>query len=220
MARGPLTLDFRFRGKRYTDADKGLAAFAKVLGTSVERASPALKKELNDYLDTVAAAMGSRHGKRWSASSPSDNSAGGSLNKRSGTLVKSIRDSVRVTGSQVKTIQGQIGSIFYGRTHEFGATITAKRVKYLTIPLPAALDSRGVPRRKSARDWDNTFVITSKKGNLLIVRKRGRGIEPLYVLKRSVRIPKRLGLGDTLEAGLPQFLDKTVSEMTKSILNG
>ena len=45
-----------------------------------------------------------------------------------------------------------------------GGTITAKRAKYLTIPIhPEAYD-------RSARRFDDLFVIKSKKGNLLLVK--------------------------------------------------
>ena len=64
----------------------------------------------------------------------------------------------------------------------------------MTIPLDAALNANGTPKKKRARDWKDTFVAKSKRGNLIIFQKRGRRIVPLYVLKKRVRIPARLGL--------------------------
>lgn len=209
-----LTIGLEYRGKRYNDASVGLAALSKELGTSLTRAAPALRKEIKNYLDTVALALNQRHGSPWPGGT-----GGQTMSVRSGALNRSIRDSVRVSGSTVNTLRGQIGSIFYGRIHEYGGVIKPKKAKYLTIPLPAALTSNGTPKKPTARDWDRTFVITSKKGNLLIVRKQGRGIVPLYVLKKSVRIPARLGMGDTLEKGAPQFVDKAMSAMAKTILS-
>ena len=58
----------------------------------------------------------------------------------------------------------------------------------------------------------NTFVQYSKKGNLLIFQKRSRGsIVPLYILKKRVKIPARLGLGD--------YFFETTPKLTKSIMD-
>jgi hypothetical protein len=118
-------------------------------------------------------------------------------------------------------VQGEIGTngVPYGRIHETGGTIRAKNGKYLTIPLPAALNSDGTPKKRSAREWDRTFVRESKAGNLLIFQKRGSGIVPLYVLKKKVRIPARLGLGDTLKTGTSYFVDKAMQAMLREIMS-
>lgn len=44
------------------------------------------------------------------------------LNQRTGRLISSVQSSVRVSGSGTR-VTGRIGSVFYGRVHEFGATI-------------------------------------------------------------------------------------------------
>jgi hypothetical protein len=136
---------------------------------------------------------------------------------RSGGAGKSIRDSVRVEGHSLKDVAGFIGGKFWLKTHEYGATIKVKNAKYLTIPLRAALSAQGVPLKQKAKDWPNTFIAKSKKGNLIIFQRRGADIVPLYVLKKEVKIPKRLGLGDTLRAGLPYFVDKSMAAMVKAI---
>jgi hypothetical protein len=209
-------LSFEFKNKRYTDAQAGLAAFAKALGNSVERAGPVLSKELRDWLDTVAEALAKRHGSPWPGGTTEN-----TLSKRSGALVQSIKDSVEVTGTKLDDIQGRLGSALpYAKIHETGGTITAKKSKYLTIPLPAALGPNGVPKKKSAKEWDNTFIATSKKGNLIIFQKQGGRVVPLYLLRTSVKIPPRLGLRDTLEAGLPFFVDKALDAMLREVRNG
>jgi phage gpG-like protein len=147
-------LSFEFKNKRYTDAQAGLAAFAATLGHNVERAGPVLAKELRDWLDTVAEALAKRHGSPWPGGTTEK-----TLSKRSGALVQSIKDSVEVTGTKLDDIQGRLGSALpYAKIHETGGTITAKKSKYLTIPLPAALGPNGVPKKKSAKEWDNTFI--------------------------------------------------------------
>lgn len=208
----PYELSFEFRNQRYKDASKGLAAFASALEKNWDGSAKALSAELRSFLDSVAEALATRHGKPWPGGT-----SGNTLSKRSGKLTQSIIDSVRITGSTLDSIQGYISADFPAQVHEFGATITPKKAKYLTVPLPAALNSNGTPKKRSAREWENTFVAKSKAGNLIIFQKRGSSIEPLYVLKSSVRIPARLGMGKTLQAGLPYFVDKAMDAMVKNI---
>lgn len=168
-----------------------------------------LERHLKVYLKSVADKLASRHGTNWPSGTTSN-----SLSKRSGNAISKIKGSVK-TGRSAQEIIGIIGGPFYLRPHEFGATIRAKRSRYLTVPLPSALDSRGIPLRRSARDWEDTFVIKSKKGNLLIVQKRGRKIIPLYVLKKEVTIPERLGMRDEIKKGIPEFFSKVSEEVAE-----
>lgn len=153
----------------------------------------AVKIAMTKYLRLIAGRVAGKHNKPWQ---PGANNS--RLNTRSGRGMKSVIESVEVKDGGPGEVIGLIGGVFYLATQEYGAVIRAKRSKYLTIPLPAALDSRGVPRKRSAREWANTFIKKSKAGNLIIFQKRAGGIVPLYVLKKSVRIPKRLGLRDEL----------------------
>ncbi len=209
----PFEINFQFRNKRFKDASIGLNAFADKLGKGIERAGPGLSKEMRKYLEGVAQVLANRHGNPWPKGTTDQN-----LSRRSGKALRSIRSSIRVVGRKVNEIQGEIGGVFYLKTHEQGATIRAKKSKFLTIPLPAALNKNGTPRVKKARDWDNTFVAKSKKGNLIIFQKRGKKIVPLYVLKTQVRIPKRLGMERTLKAGIPIFVDRAMDRMLKELL--
>lgn len=215
---GFLSMEFEYRGKRYKDAEKGLQALA---GSTfpVERAGPAVSQELRAILNGLADAMGQQHGGGWPGGTSVAGARPGSLSRRSGRLTASIKRSVRVSGDLTSEIQGLIGSdLVYARTHEFGARIRARRAKYLTIPLKAALNSDGTPKRRSAREWDNTFVQESKAGNLIIFQKRGKRIVPLYVLKQTVFVPPRLGLGDALQKGAPDIGDRLIQTVLKEIV--
>ncbi len=209
-----LSLDFSFRNKRYKDAEVGLRTFHRALKQDWDGSGKVLSRELRDFLITVTEALEQRHGAGWPGGTRAK-----TLSKRSGEMLQSIVASVRVSGSSFDTITGEIGGSRIARVQEFGATITPKRAKYLTIPLPAALDSRGVPLKKSARDWQNTFVARSKAGNLIIFQKRGAGIMPLYVLKTSVTIPPRLGMQDTLRTGIPYFVDRAMDAMVRAVVS-
>ena len=91
--------------------------------------------------------------------------------------------------------------------------------KWLQLPLPAALDSRGLPLKPGPRSWGNTFVAKSKVGNLLIFQRQGKPVTPLYVLKTSVYIPARLGMADTIKTGMGLFTDRAMSSMIKGMKN-
>jgi len=92
----------------------------------------------------------------------------------------------------------------YASIHERGGVIEPVNKKYLAIPLEKTSGGRPkfpTPASAAAKFGEkNVIVIKSKKGNLLIVRlrrvsgsDRGKviGIEPLFVLKKSVKIPAR-----------------------------
>jgi hypothetical protein len=176
---------------------------------------PVLREQLEHFLNGVAARMVKNHSGTWPAGT-----TGKTLSKRSGAALQSIVDSVKVTGDHPSNIEGHIGGIFYLKTQEFGATITPKKAAYLTVPLPAALDERGVPLKRGARDWENTFVKKSKAGNLIIFQKRGKDIIPLYMLVKQVVIPPRLGMRSTLQAGMGYFVDTAMAAMLKEMRKG
>jgi hypothetical protein len=81
------------------------------------------------------------------------------------------------------------------------------------------MDSRGVPLRKRARDWQNTFVARSRKGNLIIFQKRGRkNIRPLYLLKPEVTIRPRLGMEKNIHGQmLPYFNRRAMDAIERAI---
>lgn len=172
--------------------------------------SQKISNDLKKALERVANIIKQKHGRSYSSTTRNPKSS--PLMKRSGEGVKSVIESVRVKSSP--QIKGYLGQISAGKLsfHEYGGVITPKTSKYLTIPLPAALRGDGTPIRKKARDWDNTFVMRSKKGNLIIFRKVLAGkIVPLYVLKKRVKIPPRLGMTKTVDEQL-NFFEKQLLE--------
>ncbi|WP_266032610.1 hypothetical protein [Brucella intermedia] len=210
-----LTLEFQFRNKRFRNAEAGLRTFHQHLKKSWDGSAKVLSQELRDFLDSVVEALVQRHSGSWPGGTSSN-----TLSKRSGKMLQSIVDSAHVEGTTFSTIRGSIGGSKVAAVQEFGATIKPRKAKYLTIPLPAALNSDGTPKKRSAREWDNTFVAKSRAGNLIIFQKRGTQIVPLYVLKTSVTIPPRLGMRKTLDAGLPYFVEKSMDAIVRSVLSG
>lgn len=169
----------------------------------------AMKVAMERYLRNVASSLAARHAKPYP-----DGTGADSLSRRSGAAVASINKSVKVKASSDEVL-GSIGGIFYLNAHEDGAIIRPVHAQYLTVPLPAALDARGMPKKLRARDWKNTFIKKSKAGNLIIFQKKGKEIIPLYVLKKSVRIPARLGMGRELKAKMDFLYSQTVAEIIR-----
>jgi hypothetical protein len=208
-----MTLQTRaiYDGREFATAKDALFALSRALTVDMRtRLPPIVAASLQRYLKRVATIVATRNSRGYPGGT-----TGSSLSQRSGSAVRSIHDSVKVEqGATLQSIRGYIGGNFYLRTHEFGAVIRATRSQYLTVPLPAALDSRGVPLRRSARMWANTFIANSRAGNLLIFQKQpGGGIIPLYVLKREVRIPPRLGMSLTLDQYALEFLQDVLKNV-------
>jgi len=100
---------------------------------------------------------------------------------RTGQLGRSIKFVVNTFGNMFRLQIGSFGTK-YAHMLEKGGTIRPVRKQYLTIPVPGV--------KGWARNYPNAFVIKSKKGNLLIVERQGKGnLRPLFILKKSVRIP-------------------------------
>ncbi len=211
--------EFRFNmsvgGKRFENAALGLQFLALRSEAAVLNLSPIARREMVDILDTVVAALRQRHSTRWRwGRRLPEGDARGQLAKRSGNALRSLKPKIR---GKIDDIAGSIVVPFPLSVHETGAVIRA-RGKLLAIPLKAALDSRGVPKRRGPRSWRNTFVARSKKGNLLIFQKKPGGkIVPLYVLKDKVRIPRRLGVGVTLEKAAPVYIERVFEKAVRAL---
>ena len=144
---------------------------------------------------------------------------GGLLQNRSKLLRNSFGFEVSgsiSTGSQL-TLTVFSSGVKYARLQEYGGVIRPKRAKYLTIPLRDAMTASGVQRYPDgARGLftsypDQMSVVRSpKSGNLFIVSDGKPGAKTakgknsktqwLYILKKSVKIPPRLGFRKTFES--------------------
>lgn len=177
----------------------------------MRKAPPILLTSLQHIADKLAQTHGAGWNGRVGSSSPN-------LQSRSGDGLKSIRDSIAVSASNGQIVAGTISAAKLS-FHEEGGTIRASGSGYLTIPLPAAMDARGVPLRSRARAWDFTFVKRSKKGNLIIFRRipGARELTPLYILKTSVYIKPRLRMEPAVNTEMGYFENKLFEEISDTI---
>ncbi|MGP1567975.1 MAG: hypothetical protein ACTTHM_04605 [Peptoanaerobacter stomatis] len=98
--------------------------------------------------------------------------------------------------------------------HEFGAHITAKKGKYLTIPLSKEFN------HKSPRSIQGLFFFKSKKGNAFLARKKGKdNIELCYYLTTSVDIPERSFIRAGFDENKSNIEDRA-KRLISQVLNG
>lgn len=136
------------------------------------------------------------------------------LAKRSGRLIRSFRWAVKTTPSSAEGRLYQLRNTrasVYGPVHEFGATIRPRRARALTIPLNAEA------RARPARQIRGLFLIRSKKGNLLLVRKTADGVEPFFLLRDEVRIPRRPYVAPTARKFIPIARQRTRAAVAEAI---
>jgi hypothetical protein len=206
--------EVRIGARSFSDATAAFNTLARSIETSADRAAPVIGEALQRTLRGIADELVRKHGNPWSGIS----SGSTTLFKRSGASLAALADGVKVAfGGSIASIAGSMtipGTLAF---HETGGTITAKG-GYLTIPLPAALSGNGTPLQAKARDWQKTFVGKSKAGNLLIFQRGAGGqVTPLYLLRKSVNIPARLGLMAMLETGLSAWEQRAVEALDAAL---
>lgn len=139
---------------------------------------------------------------------------GGRNQNRTGMLRRSFGSEVYGGGDgKPLTLAVFSSGVQYARIQEYGGVVKPKRSKYLTIPLSDNQTPAGVTRYPSARELFQVYgeqirvAKSPKSGQLFIVSdgkpgsksKRGKNAETqwLFVLKKSVEIPPRLGFRAT-----------------------
>jgi len=197
-------------GSTFAPDDNWGAYIADQLTKAIDASAVGVQRAANEHLNKVVRYVEQVHGKLpWNGQLVNDTDR---LQRRSGGLMERFKQSAKVTPAPtIDGISAQVNVGVFG-IHLDGGVIRAKRSRYLTIPLPAACDGRGVPLKSSSRAWQGTFVIRSKRGNLLICIKGPNGKpKPLYLLKTSVRIPGRL-------KGIPNVWDLYATQYEASVM--
>lgn len=177
---------------------------------------PELTRDLEDTLRHLTKILKKRHGNAWSFTSSTRRRY---LRSRTGRGLKEVINSMQVMqGDRISRLAIRVQLSGYMALQETGGTMTPQSSQFLTIPLPAAMDGSGVPLRERAGDWDRTFVNRGPSGKLLIWRRDGDQVVPLYVLEEEVTVKPRLGLGDLIEQeGLPYFERRAFATLSRLI---
>lgn len=208
---GSFKFDVKRNGKPTAKPSDALSSAVRKLGVYDQRkVSDLAARGLEEFLDRIGNTMRRKHGRAW----PGGTGAA-TLSKRSGRgLAALTRGKVE---RQAKSIAAVLTLPRYLAHQEFGVVSTAKG-KFLTVPLPAALNADGTPKKRSARGWQNTFVVQGKRGHWVICTKRGRRVIALYLLKPTIRIRPRLGLRRAMRTEMKVFksaLGKRITQLLK-----
>ncbi|UQD52310.1 hypothetical protein C0971_10030 [Bacillus methanolicus] len=100
------------------------------------------------------------------------------------------------------------------RVHEFGATIRPVKAEWLTIPLiPEA-------KGKRAADFGKELFFYQKDDNkAFLARKRGKDVENVFLLLKSVTIPERSFLRSGYDENI-DHINKKIDSMIEDVLTG
>jgi|GEM_PF-5941692 len=219
----------RFKVKR-TKADETLA---KLAGS--------VKEQMNAELR--------RFGAQWERNVKSNFGPGGRnaqggprVRARTGALRRSVGFRLLASQNAVMLTVGDRATPYAG-LQEYGGTVRPTRGKYLTIPLPTAKTSAGAlsgsyrlrpgglrrgrngrVRRVFKTDKGETFIFRSKQGNLIIgVKREGTKFDPkrdsIYILKKEVKVPPRLGAWDAARFSGPHG-EATFKGFEKAAIRG
>jgi hypothetical protein len=210
MATSPVSL--LYQNKVWSDANIGLQSIRADFEKAATRIKPMLAMELLRHLQLTAQAVAARNSQPWPGGTTPT-----SISRRSGDAMESLKQGIRISQGSIGPT-GEMYGVFYLFVHEYGGTMRAKRSQFMTIPLPAALNTDGTPKYRTAREWNDTFVGESRAGNLLIFQRQGRQIIPLYVLKKEVRVPARLGLRRVQEDAMDAFILRVANAVAEEVL--
>ena len=149
---------------------------------------------------------------------------GGPLNRRTGSAARSIKTSVK--GSSLDNLSG----VVYGDAtlapylgvHETGKTIRAKKAyrrlpggPYLNIPIGENLTPAGVMRQNAREVFQSGGrIVGTRSSGYVVIDAIG---EPMFVLKKSVVIPARLGAAELARDEfrlLSEDLNRIIDEAT------
>lgn len=179
---------------------------AKQLQTALARVPDALQNELRQALEKIL-----RRFEREFVSTRLSGRPG--LNRKSGNLARSWVREVR--GRKLADLQARFATrVKYAPIHEFGGIIRPVKARFLAIPLDDAR-VRGIAA--SPRDFPDGFFMRSKGGKLLFGINQGETFVPLFVLKRSVKIPARMGLFDLWESRRADISDQLNKAVGRSL---
>ena len=159
-----------------------------------------------------------------------DANPGKTLRNRTGRLKSSIQS--RVSGDRLHDLTlhlsaGSRSHRSYAALQEYGGTIQAKN-KLLTVPTRFAVDPRGlikpsatlVPGGGMTATGKDTYVVKASNGNLYLYADDGKPgpNPPLYQLRKSVRIPARLGMRSVMKKVVREETGLMLKNIARSVL--
>lgn len=135
------------------------------------------------------------------------------LEKHSGKFQQSWSANVKIHGDQVSVMVDS--SHVASKIHQYGGIIRPVRAKALTIPVhPSA-------KGKAAGSFPDLFLLRTSKGAFLMRGGRGqRKPQLMYVLKKSVKIPKRLHVIEAYKRSGVPMIGRAMVRSVKQMMRG
>lgn len=204
-----------YKGRQYKTLNSAIDASMLEIATRLDKLPIEFKKELFEFLQRVAG----NTVKQFIPFSKRNRGQQKDLQIRSGKTKAAILRSPEVKDAGGGELRGFIGGPKHLAINEFGGVEGPKfGDKYVYIPLDAALTNKGLPIAASPKNWKNTFIRKTKKGNLVMFQRRaGMRPVPLYLLKRTVKIPARLRMARAIEAASPYFEKKLMAAVDRGL---
>ena len=184
---------------------------ARVDAEALKRALARRGDKLPELAEALVAGSIALHQREMRSRLRGRSTGSNNLRRRTGALARSLRGSVN-TG-RVISGSSRIGrGAPHARIHEDGGKIRAKK-RFLTIPMRAARTAAKVTRKgaelvQQGGKWQtrrklpgaagrDTFIFERRGRKFVAVERHGGGALPVYLLRRQVTIPARLGFSKT-----------------------
>lgn len=146
------------------------------------------------------------------------------LNRRSGNLSRDWNTTTSASGGDLQVhIQTTGVGDKYAGLQEFGGVVKPVSAKWLWIPLGANKTAAGVARITPRQAMSNGgFFTNAKTGGRIFwayaltvaARKKAKGnLVPLFVLKKEVKVPARMGATSLFERMLPLLGYAVIAEV-------
>lgn len=183
-------------------------------------------KQFGGKFRTRAATEMNRFGQSWVGELVSKRLSGRpGVNRRTGNLARSFKarvfDSALLNGV-VLDVQPEGPGAAYADLQEFGGTITPKKAKYLWIPIAGNLTPAGVARitPTEAINRGGFFAKGVFFGKPIVGKSKATAKPvPLFVLKKSVTVPGRMGAMPLWEQSMPSLVQR-LDAVATSIAGG
>lgn len=206
-----LKMRVMYNGANLADAALLPQHLEKQLRDNMDVIPVAAKSAMEVWLEKIISDVKNKHSAPWKAGQVNPN-----LYRRSGRGIKSLRYSVRKDNRKLSAV----GSIYlneYMYMHTSNKSymdIKPVKSKYLAIPLPEALDSRGVPKKLSPLQWKHTHVMSRKKGGYIIYQNISKNKKKLlYVLLPAVKVRPRIKMQGTIGFNQQYFIETFRNEL-------
>lgn len=146
------------------------------------------------------------------------------LQVRTGRLARTVRGVKK--GSSLRDLRAVIlaggGDVKYAAIQEYGRTIKPVRAKALRVPLPEILTPAGNVKgdyeivERAGRYMTAGGLETYISGRAIMVDKGGKPT-PIWALVKSVKIPPRLGMGDTIKGSSSEIRARFIEAIRRSL---